>query len=201
MCCCSILLCATLHAQSLQGVWKGWTAAESQGWFYGTGSYIMEITQAGDGKYTATAWFYETPELYGEVTVTGLRNDSADQWQFQEVKFNQLTIRKNYSPRLATMQLSLFDIDGEMVLQGPMISYSKHTGKILTKRTVRLSKLSDIEIATLRIPGSDKTFSRAKKADSSSIPPGRTACKAATKSVTRVSISRCTITAPLITIQ
>ncbi|SEW53041.1 hypothetical protein [Chitinophaga arvensicola] len=157
--CCMMLLCVSLYAQNLQGVWKGWTAAESQGWFYGTGSYIMEIKNAGNGKYKATAWFYETPQLYGEVTVTGLRNDSAGKYRFQELKFNRLTIPKNYSARLATMQLSLFDIDGEMVLQGPMISYSKYTGKIRTKRTVRLSKLSELEIAALRIPGSNQLFS------------------------------------------
>jgi len=156
--CCGLLLFATLRAQNLEGIWKGYAAAESQGWFYGTGSYIMDIKQTAAGKYTGTAWFYETPQLYGELTVTGQRNDSADNWRFEEIKFNQLTIPKNHSARLAVMSLKLFDIDGEIVLQGSMISYSKYTGKVHTKRVLRLSKLSGAAIAALEIPGSGKRF-------------------------------------------
>lgn len=156
--CCGLLLLTALRAQNLEGVWKGYAAAESQGWYYGTGSYIMDIQQTTAGKYTGTAWFYETPQLYGELTVTGQRNDSADNWRFEEIKFNALTIPKNHSARLAVMNLKLFDIDGEIVLQGSMISYSKYTGKVHTKRVLRLSKLSGAEIAALEIPGSRKTI-------------------------------------------
>lgn len=155
--CCSLLLFISLHAQNLEGVWKGYTAAASQGWYYGAGSYIMEIKQTGAGKYKGTAWFYETPELYGEITVTGQRNDSANNWRFEETKFNVVTVPKNHSARLAVMQLRLFDIDGETVLQGSMVTYSKYTGKIHNKRVLRLSKLNAAEIATLQIPCNCKT--------------------------------------------
>lgn len=166
--CCGLLLFTALRAQNIEGVWKGYAAAESQGWYYGTGGYIMDIKQTTAGKYTGTAWFYETPQLYGELTVTGQRNDSADNWRFEEIKFNALTIPKNHSARLAVMSLKLFDIDGEIVLQGSMISYSKYTRKVHTQRVLRLSKLSGAEIATLEIPGSRKTI---PVADATPAPP------------------------------
>lgn len=118
----------------------------------------MEIKQTGAGKYSGTAWFYETPQLYGELTVKGQRNDSADNWRFEEIKFNEITIPRNHSARLAVMNLRLFDIDGETVLQGSMISYSKYTGKVHSKRVLRLSKLNATEIAALQIPGHRKTI-------------------------------------------
>jgi hypothetical protein len=166
--CCGLLLLPSLRAQNLAGVWKGYAAAETQGWYYGTGGYIMDIKQTAAGKYTGTAWFYETPQLYGELTVTGQRNDSADNWRFEEIKFNDLTIPKNHSARLAVMSLKLFDIDGEIVLQGSMISYSKYTGQVHTRRVLRLSKLSGAEIAALEIPGSRKTI---PVTDASPAPP------------------------------
>ena len=166
--CCSLLLFTTLHAQNLEGIWKGYTAAESQGWYYSTGSYIMEIRQTAAGKYSGRAWFYETPQLYGELTVTGQRNDSAGNWRFEEIKFNEITVPKNHSARLAVMSLRLFDIEGETVLQGSMISYSKYTGKVHSKRVLRLSKLSATEIAALQIPHRHKTI---PATDTTSLPP------------------------------
>jgi hypothetical protein len=160
--CLYLLLSGIAHAQNLQGVWKGYTAIDDDGWAGMDGIYIMQIAEPATGKYTGKAWFYETPRLYGELTVAGQRNNSSDNWLFKETKFNHLTIPKTYSPRLADISLKWFNIDGEIVLQGSITSYSKYTGKIHSKRFIRLSKLSDAEIAQLKIPGSGQTITPIK---------------------------------------
>lgn len=162
--CFCLLLSGIIHAQNLQGVWKGYTAIDYDGWAGMDGIYIMQIQEPATGKYTGKAWFYETPNLYGELSVAGQRNNSGNNWLFKETKFNHLTIPKTYSPRLADISLKWFDIDGEIVLQGSITSYSKYTGKVHSKRFIRLSKLSDIEIAQLKIPGSGQSISMNEKA-------------------------------------
>jgi hypothetical protein len=154
-----LLFAWTTRAQNLQGVWKGYTAIDYQGWAEMDGTYIMYIQQNVAGQYTGTAWFYETPTLYGELSVAGKRNDSENNWLFKETKFNDLTIPKSHSSRLADLSLKLFDIDGETVLQGSIMTYSKTTGKMRTKRFIRLSKQTDREIAQLKLPGSGQLIS------------------------------------------
>lgn len=141
-----------LQAQNLQGVWKGYTAINYDGWAGQDGIYILQL-QTTDSGYSGKAWFYETPTLYGEINVTGQHNNSGNNWLFKETKFNQLVIPKNYTARLADLNLKWFDIDGEIVLQGNIISYSKYTNKIHSKRFIRLSRLSDMEITQLSLPG------------------------------------------------
>ncbi|MGO4291691.1 hypothetical protein [Chitinophaga sp. RAB17] len=156
-----VFLSFLTHAQNLQGVWKGYTATDYDGWAGMDGIYIMQLQETNTGQYTGTSWFYETPTLYGELTIAGLRNNSADNWLFKETTFNQLTIPQKYSARLADLSLKWFDIDGEIVLQGNITSYSKYTGKVHSKRFIRLSKLTDTEIAQLKLPGSGKSISQA----------------------------------------
>lgn len=167
--CLCVFFSPLTHAQNLQGVWKGYTAINYDGWAGMDGIYIMQLQETSAGQYTGTSWFYETPTLYGELTVAGLRNNSADNWLFKETKFNQLTIPKKYSARLADLSLKWFDIDGEIVLQGSITSYSKYTGKVHSKRFIRLSKLTDTEIAQLKLPGSGKSISQALT-DKTSLP-------------------------------
>lgn len=157
---CCLFFSLTTHAQNVQGVWKGYTAVDYQGWAEMDGTYILQLQQTAAGQYTGTAWFYENAQLYGELTITGRRNDPQNNWIFKETKVNSITLPKSYHTSLGEISVQLFDIDGEIVLQGSIVSYSSYSPKVHARRFIRLSKLSDAEITALRLPGSGKPVGR-----------------------------------------
>ncbi|MBS0028089.1 hypothetical protein ACTJJ0_06505 [Chitinophaga sp. 22321] len=154
---CCVFLCCGTQAQNLQGVWKGYTAIDYDGWAQMDGTYILQIIKTDNGQYTGTAWFHENDQLFGELSVTGERKEEQQNWIFKEIKVNSITIPKTYHTSLAELTLRWFNIDGEIVLQGSIVSYSTYNNKkVHARRFIRLSKLSDQEITALRIPGSGK---------------------------------------------
>ena len=147
-----LLLCTSVQAQKLTGIWRGYFSAANGIFRDDIGEemykYEVQIDQQSDNSVKGVTYSYKSTVFYGKSTMQGIYTASSKNLIVKELKLVELKIGSNSEPCLMTCYLDYVKIGKLEVLQGTFISTNAKnkkdcgSGKVYLERVLK----SDFEL-------------------------------------------------------
>lgn len=116
-------------AQNITGIWKGYFAQNSFGFYEDRYRFEVQIAQMPNNALTSVTYSYKTTVFYGKAEATGIFTPKTNNVVLNELKMVDLKIDEKSQPCLMTCYLEYAKIGNMETLTGTYASRNTRDGK------------------------------------------------------------------------